>query len=152
LEDVISVSIVHPVWQETKPGVDTHRGWIFGVPNGQPLKNTKGLGGPFPAAFPGNDPDELNGAKSIRDLYEKAGDTDGKYSVPVLWDKKVGTIVSNESSEIIRMLNSEFNDFSRYPDVDLYPENMRGAIETVNDWIYPNLNNGVVSGRNQFFC
>ena len=63
--------------------------------------------------------------------------------MPVLWDKKLNTIVSNESSEIIRMLNSEFNDFSPRPELDLYPEHMRKEIDAVNDWVYPSINNGV---------
>jgi putative glutathione S-transferase len=60
-----------------------------------------------------------------------------------LFDKKLGTIVSNESSEIIRMLSSEFNDFSKKPELDLYPKDMREEIEAMNSFIYPNLNNGV---------
>lgn len=56
LEEAISVSIVHPVWRKTRPDddEDAHFGWIFGDPNGEPFPNTKGLGGPFPPAFPGN--------------------------------------------------------------------------------------------------
>lgn len=51
--------------------------------------------------------------------------------------------MNNESSEIIRMLNSEFNDFAKNPDLDIYPENMRESIDSVNKWIYPTINNGV---------
>jgi putative glutathione S-transferase len=143
LEDVISITIVHPTWQRTRPEEDEHAGWVFGDPNGKPLRNKDGNGGPFPPAYPDNEPDPFCGAKSIRGIYEKAGDTDGKYSVPILWDKKLNTIVSNESSEIIRMLNSEFNEFAKYKDLDLYPEHLRDAIDTVNDWVYPTINNGV---------
>jgi len=71
------------------------------------------------------------------------GDTDGKYTVPVLYDTIKNTIVSNESSEIIRMLNSEFNAFSTRPELDLYPAHLRDAIDKVNDWVYPTINNGV---------
>ena len=63
----------------------------------------------------------------------------GRFSVPVLWDKKTNTIVSNESSEIIRMLNSEFNEFcitDEQRKIDLYPENLRGEIDSINEWIY----------------
>jgi putative glutathione S-transferase len=67
----------------------------------------------------------------------------GKYSVPVLWDKKTGVIVNNESSEIMRMFNSAFNDLARHPELDLYPEPLRGAIDQVNEWVYPAINNGV---------
>jgi glutathionyl-hydroquinone reductase len=143
LEDVISITVVHPVWQYTKPDLDQHCGWIFGDPNGPTLRNTKGLGGPFPPSFPGNEPEPFFGLKTVRDVYEKANDTDGKYSVPILWDKKTETIVSNESSEIIRMLNSELNEFSKNPDLDLYPDDLIDAIEEANAWIYPGLNNGV---------
>jgi glutathionyl-hydroquinone reductase len=145
LEDVISITFVHPVWQKTKPEdpEDKHTGWVFGDADSKPLVNTQGLGGPFPPAYPNNEPEPFYGSKSIRELYERAGDTDGKYSVPVLWDKKLNTIVSNESSEIIRMLNTEFNEFARNPDLDLYPEEMRESIDEVNSWVYPTINNGV---------
>lgn len=143
LEDAVSVTVVHPTWQKTRPEVDEHAGWIFGDPNGSPIRNNDGNGGPFPAAYPGNEPDPIGNAKSIREVYERANDENGKYSVPVLWDKKLNTIVSNESSEIIRMLNSEFNEFSKFPDLDLYPEDMREAVDKTNDWVYPSINNGV---------
>jgi len=93
--------------------------------------------------YPGNEPDPLGNAKTIREVYERAKDQNGKYSVPILWDKKLNTIVNNESSEIIRMLNSEFNEFSKYPDLDLYPESLRESMDSVNQWIYPKINNGV---------
>ena len=96
LEDVISVTIVHPIWQPTKPGFDEHKGWIFGDANGESFPNAVGKGGPFPAQFDGNDPEPFFGSKTVRDLYEKANDTGGKYSVPILWDKKEATIVNNE--------------------------------------------------------
>jgi putative glutathione S-transferase len=67
----------------------------------------------------------------------------GKYTVPVLWDKKTSTIVNNESAEIVRMFNSEFNQFAKNPDLDLYPENLRKEIDSVNEWVYATINNGV---------
>lgn len=144
LQDVISFTAVHPVWQKTRPGQDDHRGWVFGNPDSKDtLTNSEGRGGPFPSAYPGNDAEPLFGSKSIRDLYDRAGDEEGKYSVPVLWDKKKNTIVSNESSEIMRMLHTEFNSFTDKGDLDLYPADMRDAIDEVNSWIYDNLNNGV---------
>lgn len=147
LEDTISVTVVHPTWQRTRPNDqnDKHTGWIFGNANSKDkLANSDGNGGPFPAAFTGNEPDPFHpDAKSVRDIYEAAGDEDGKYSVPVLWDKKKSTIVSNESSEIIRMLNSEFNAFAKNPNLDLYPSNIQDAIGKVNAWVYPTINNGV---------
>ena len=86
-------------------------------------------------------PDPLNGAEYLREVYEVAatGYT-GRVTVPVLWDKQQKTIVNNESSEIIRMLNSEFNEFCSTPEqraLDLYPENLRQQIDAVNEWIYP---------------
>jgi glutathionyl-hydroquinone reductase len=88
--------------------------------------------------------DSVNGLKSLRDVYEKAspGYT-GSVTVPVLWDKKTSTIVNNESSEIIRMLGGELNSLARHPGYDFYPERLRREIDSVNDWIYPNINNGV---------
>jgi len=145
LEDTISITVVHPTWKKTKPNDenDKHCGWVFGDPDGEPFTNSIGLGGPFPACYPNNEVDDQVGAKFLRDVYEAANDTEGKYSVPVLWDKKLKTIVSNESAEIIRMFNSQFNDFAKNPELDTYPEEMRDAIDEVNDWVYPALNNGV---------
>ena len=65
--------------------------------------------------------------------------------MPVLWDKETKTIVNNESSEIIRMFNSEFNDFcetAEHQNIDLYPSNLREAIDSINTWIYSDINNG----------
>jgi glutathionyl-hydroquinone reductase len=145
LEDVISTTLVMPVWKKTRPDdpEDKHNGWVFADPDGEPYKNTIGLGGPFPASLPENEPEPFYNVKSIRELYERAGDTDGKYTVPVLWDKKTNTIVSNESADIIKMLNSEFNEFAKNPDLNLNPEELQHAMEEVDSWIYPNINNGV---------
>lgn len=145
LEDAITVTVVHPTWKETHPNDpnDEHNGWVFADPNGEPFRNTIGLGGPFPAKFSGCDADPIHDFKFVRDIYEYAGDTAGTRSVPILWDKKNDTIVNNESSEIIRMLNSEFNEFAKHPDLDLYTEEDRAAIDGVNEWVYPTINNGV---------
>ena len=145
LEDIISVTVVHPTWRKTKPNDpdDTHIGWVFGDPTGEAFSNSIGLGGPFPPCCPGNEPDPLFNSFSIRDLYEQAKDNFGKYTVPLLWDKKLKTIVSNESSEIIRMFNSEFNDFARNPHLDFYPISLREDIDAVNEWVYHTINNGV---------
>ena len=82
----------------------------------------------------------------MRDLY-LMGDPkyEGRYTVPVLWDTKTNNIVNNESSEIIRMLNTEFNDLlpDSFANVDLYPEDLRAEIDEHNAWTYDNINNGV---------
>ena len=61
----------------------------------------------------------------------------------MLWDKKQNVIVNNESSEIIRMFNDSFNALAKNPKLDLYPEPLRAAIDAVNEWVYPTINNGV---------
>ena len=143
LEDVISVTIVHPVWQKTRPD-DQHCGWAFSTSaTNKTLHNSIGIGGPFPLAYKGTEPDPLFGARYVRDIYEACHDTRGVYSVPILVDKHTKTIVNNESSEIIRMLNSEFNEFARNPHLDLYSPADQAAIDAANDWIYPAINNGV---------
>lgn len=117
LEDVISVSVVHPLMPEES--------WVF-------------------AEYPGATKDQVNGAKYLYENYLKANsDFNGLVTVPVLWDKKRETIVNNESSEIIRMLNSAFNSFAKNEDLDLYPEALREEIEAINKPIYDNVNNGV---------
>jgi putative glutathione S-transferase len=88
-------------------------------------------------------PDDVNGATRLHEIYTKADPNySGRVTVPVLWDKQRDTMVSNESSEIIRMLNSAFNDVGGN-DLDLYPAELRSEIDELNDFIYPNVNNGV---------
>ncbi|HCG5587789.1 TPA: glutathione S-transferase family protein [Vibrio parahaemolyticus] len=88
-------------------------------------------------------PEPLFGHTRMHQIYTQAKpDYTGCVTVPVLWDKKTNTIVSNESSEIIRMFNSAFNDLTGNHD-DYYPEPLRGVIDEWNDYIYPNVNNGV---------
>lgn len=143
LEHAIGVSIVHPTWQRTRPDDpnDAHTGWVFRTLEDEPLPSSTGHGAIQPSAF--LVPDTVNNCKRVRELYELANDTLGKYSVPVLWDKKQKTIVNNESSEIIRMFNSAFNDVATNPTLDLYPESHRHVIDEANEWIYPKINNGV---------
>jgi putative glutathione S-transferase len=69
-------------------------------------------------------------------------DYTGRVTVPVLWDRRSGTIVSNESSEIIRMFNREFDAFGD-PKLDFYPEGLRGEIDAINKRVYQDVNNGV---------
>eukprot|EP00668_Euglena_longa_P038219 GGOE01049210.1.p1 GENE.GGOE01049210.1~~GGOE01049210.1.p1 ORF type:complete len:349 (-),score=106.64 GGOE01049210.1:176-1195(-) len=142
LDHVVGLSVVHPTWQRTRPGnsADEHCGWAFRAPTDPPLSSSTGHGS---FGCEGCIPDPLNNAQFVRDLYELAGDTGGKYSVPVLWDSKERTIVNNESADIIRMLNSEFNHLARNPDLDLYPEPLRKDIDEINDWVYHGINNGV---------
>ncbi len=92
---------------------------------------------------PGVVPDPILGAHRLHELYCAADrNYDGRVSVPVLWDKSTATIVSNESSEIIRMFNSAFDGIGALPG-DFYPEDLRGEIDIVNARVYGTLNNGV---------
>jgi len=79
----------------------------------------------------------------VHQVYSAARpDFTGRATVPVLWDRKARTIVNNESSEIIRMLNSEFDEFGNAA-LDLYPEELRSAIDETNAFVYDAINNGV---------
>jgi putative glutathione S-transferase len=116
LEDIVSVSVVEPVLGDS--------GWGFGD-------------------YPGSDRDPLHDARYMHELYTRADpDYTGRATVPVLWDKQTDTMVNNESADIVRMFNSGFRDLADNT-VDLYPEPLRGAIDALNDAIYPALNNGV---------
>ncbi len=117
LEDLITISVVHPDMLSD--------GWTFETD------------------FPGTTGDTLMGHSFARDIYLAADpQTTGRVTVPILWDKERQTIVSNESSEIIRMFNSAFNGLTGNTD-DYWPEEMRDEIEEVNARIYSNVNNGV---------
>ncbi len=88
-------------------------------------------------------PDTVNNAELLHEIYTAAQkDYSGRVTVPVLWDKEIRTIVSNESSEIIRMLNSAFDEVGAIPG-DYYPEHLRTEIDALNDRIYSTINNGV---------
>ena len=90
-----------------------------------------------------SEPEPLYGLEFLHQIYTKAKpDYTGRVTVPVLWDKQTETIVSNESAEIIRMFNDAFNDITG-DQQDFYPEPLRQDIEQWNDFIYPNVNNGV---------
>lgn len=92
------------------------------------------------------DREPLYGFNRLSQLYAKADpEYDGRYTVPVLWDKKLNTIVNNESSEILRIFNSAFNDLlpNEFAKVDVYPAEFQKEINEYHDWIYPNINNGV---------
>ena len=116
LEDIIPISVVH--WHMADEG------WTF-------------------APGQGVVPDSVNGADKLYQVYVAAdpGYT-GRVTVPVLWDKQRGTIVSNESAEIVRMFNSAFDGLTGST-LDLYPESLRGEIDAVNETVYHKVNNGV---------
>jgi putative glutathione S-transferase len=117
LKDHITISVVHP--------------------------DMLGEGWTFETDFEGATGDTLFGKTFARDIYTRADPKfSGRVTVPILWDKKNGTIVSNESSEIIRMFNTAFNDITGNTD-DYWPEPQRDSIETVNSRVYDTVNNGV---------
>ncbi|MEM9287439.1 MAG: glutathione S-transferase family protein [Pseudomonadota bacterium] len=117
LENTISVSFVHWLMGD--------EGWTF-------EQDPDGIVG-----------DHLGQAGRLYEIYIRAqSDYSGRATVPVLWDKKTSTIVSNESSEIIRMFNSAFDGVGAMPG-DYYPEALRDDIDALNDRIYHTLNNGV---------
>ena len=91
----------------------------------------------------GATPDPVAARPFLRDVYTASNPTySGRVTVPVLWDKKSAQIVSNESAEIIRMLNSAFDEAAQNP-IDLYPSDLRPEIDQINDRIYATVNNGV---------
>jgi putative glutathione S-transferase len=92
---------------------------------------------------PGATGDRLHGLDYLHQIYTRARpDYTGRASVPVLWDKERGTIVNNESAEIIRMLNAAFDGVGA-DGPDFYPEALRSAIDAINDRVYDTVNNGV---------
>jgi glutathionyl-hydroquinone reductase len=116
LEEAISISVVDPFMGDG--------GWVF-------------------AEGPGNVLDTVNGARFLWEIYTKArADYTGRVTVPILWDRKAGTIVNNESREIIRMFGTEFGALGD-PSVDLCPADLRPAIDATIDAIYAPINNGV---------
>jgi putative glutathione S-transferase len=117
LEGLIEISVVHPDMLSD--------GWTFEV-------DGDGATG-----------DRLFGLPFVRDIYTRADPgVSGRVTVPILWDKQRGTIVSNESSEIIRMFNSAFDGITGNR-VDFYPEALRPEIERINARVYEPINNGV---------
>jgi putative glutathione S-transferase len=94
--------------------------------------------------FDAEHPDRINGADYLHQNYVTAKpDYTGRVTVPALWDKKRGMLVNNESAELLRMLNTEFNAVARYPERDFYPAELRGEIDAVNERVYHTVNNGV---------
>lgn len=116
LEDMIDVSVVGMTMLES--------GWTFDKADG-------------------SSGDPLFGSAFMHEIYTQADPNySGRVTVPVLWDKKTGTIVSNESADIIRMLNTAFDDIGAAPG-DYYPKTLRADIDMLNDRIYGTVNNGV---------
>jgi putative glutathione S-transferase len=116
LENVISVSVVHPLMPPES--------WVFGD-------------------YPGATPDHVHGFDKLHQLYEHSEPGfDGVVTVPVLYDKHRKMIVNNESSEIISMLNSAFDQWGD-DGIDFYPERLRSDIDVINKLVYDNVNNGV---------
>ncbi|CAI5701218.1 unnamed protein product [Peronospora effusa] len=130
LEDVISLSVVHPVFQKTKPNDanDDHKGWAFVDPSTSSTM-TAFNGKTYPTD--GCIPDTVNHVKFVRDLYEMVDPAPRTFTVPVLWDKKKSTIVSEESRSILRTLNSAFRDLVP-SSVNLYPKKLRAEIDAAN--------------------
>jgi putative glutathione S-transferase len=94
-------------------------------------------------AFADCTPDRVNGFRYLHQAYSASNPHyTGKVTVPTLWDKKTKRIVNNESSEIIRMLNSEFGALGADP-TDFYPKPLRAEIDRINAQVYANVNNGV---------
>jgi glutathionyl-hydroquinone reductase len=94
-------------------------------------------------AFPDCTPDRVNGFRYLHQAYAASNPHyTGKVTVPTLWDKKTRRIVNNESSEIIRMFNSEFGALGAEP-TDFYPKHLRAEIDRINEQVYANVNNGV---------
>jgi glutathionyl-hydroquinone reductase len=117
LEQHISVSVVHPDMGEM--------GWTFET------------------GFEGATGDPLHGFDYLHQVYQKAQpDVNTSVSVPILWDKRSGQIVNNESSEIIRIFNSAFDSLTGNTD-DYYPSQLRSEIDALNERIYRHVNNGV---------
>ncbi len=116
LEDMIGLSVVH--WRMLE------NGWTF-------------------EEGPGVIPDPVVGARFLHEVYTAAkADYTGRVTVPIVWDRERGTIVSNESSEIIRMFNSAFDGVGARPG-DYYPQELRDEIDGLNARIYDHVNNGV---------
>jgi putative glutathione S-transferase len=122
LEDLITVSVVHPDMHEN--------GWCFGHDEAS-------------AKLYGTTGDDLYGSEFMSEKYlAQDPDYSGVISVPVLWDKQKKVIVNNESSEIIRMFNTAFKDITGNT-ADFYPEHLRAKIDVENELVYHKINNGV---------
>lgn len=126
LDKIVGTSVVHPYmgplgWSWTAP--EEHQPSMAGVT-----------------------PDPNYSAQQLREIYFKSNPQyEGRFTVPVLFDCKTHTIVNNESSEIIRIFNSSFNEIieEEHRKIDLYPSRLQSQIDEINEWVYHQINNGV---------
>eukprot|EP00659_Diplonema_papillatum_P011167 gene11167-17171_t len=144
LENVVSVSVVHPTLLRSRPDDenDQHIGWWFCDGEKQePVANILGHGS-IPAE--GATVDHVNGKKFVRDIYEMCKDTHGKSTVPILFDKKTNMIVNNESADIVEMFDKEFQGIGENPDtsIELFPSGRERELEEINSQVYE-INDGV---------
>ncbi|HEY5195585.1 MAG TPA: glutathione S-transferase family protein [Solirubrobacteraceae bacterium] len=117
LEDAIGLSIVDPIRDD--------KGWAF--------RDVRGATG-----------DPLHGWEYLSEAYTASDpEFDARVTVPVLWDTQTGQIVNNESADIVVMLNSAFDALAGHPELDYYPDGLRGSIDELNAEIYERVNNGV---------
>jgi putative glutathione S-transferase len=117
LEDAVSMTVVDPERDE--------RGWAI-------------------TDAPGTTPDPVNHFAFLSEGYRASSpDFDGRVTVPVLWDRQIGRIVNNESSEIIRMFEREFDAVAKHPERHYLPDDLRAEIDELNSYVYENVNDGV---------
>lgn len=123
---------VHPIFTVTMPEVDDDESWVFDTKGEHPLTRPDPLGHP-----------------SLRHLYLTAiknmglpANSDFNDTVPLLFDTQTNTIVNNESSEIIRMINNDFNEFPEHPEVDLCPKELLPQIDAMNESVYESVLTG----------
>lgn len=172
----LPVVSVHPTWQRTKPDVDSHCGWVFRAPGEgvvplallsdeeqvavakgsalsevAPKDETDGKP-PHTIATDNCAPDSYSGfeARTLRELYERCGESlerGGKFTTPLIFDRKQQKIVNNESSEIIVQLNNWPGKTSTAENpagaMDLYPDELKEEIDAWNDYVYGAVNDGV---------
>jgi glutathionyl-hydroquinone reductase len=124
LEDIIKVIVVHPNFPENNCNFDEQFEDESKLTKNISYKNGHGF-------------------KTLKELYLKNDSSfNGKHTVPVLWDSKSETIVNNESSQILRILNESFNEFTEST-LNFYPNELKSKIDEVNQWIFSTINTGV---------
>ncbi len=122
LESVIGMTVVDPIRDD--------RGWRFNQADEQDPAN--------------GERDPLHDWTYLSEGYRATNpEFEGRITVPTLWDTETGRVVNNESSDVIRMLNSAFDEFAVHPERDYYPADLRAEIDSINEWVYATVNNGV---------